>query len=71
VVRDALFQAFDVVSVTFLVAFFTDPVTSGIFHWGNQEEAGLDVAPTSDLVVDEANGPQDHPVVSAQAISPK
>ncbi len=69
--REALFQALDVVLVTDLVAFLTDPATSGIFHWGNQEEDAFEVTPTSDLVVEEANGPHDHPVISPLAIEPK
>jgi hypothetical protein len=71
VVRVALFQALDVVLVTFLVAFLTDPVMSGIFHCGTQDEDAFEVAPTSDVVVDDAKGPQDQPVVSAKTKSPK
>ncbi len=71
VVLAALFHAFVVVSVTFLVAFLADPVTFGIFHCDSHDEVDFDVAPTSDFVVDEANGPHDHPVVSARATLPK
>jgi len=68
VVRVVLFHAFDVEFVTALVAFFvvfvtefvaflTDPATSGAFHSGSHDE--------SLFLVEDSNGPHDHPVVSA------